>query len=454
MEGLFDSLFLSRVQFALATSFHILWPTFSIGLGVFLVILEGLWIKTGDSDYYHHARFWSKIFLLTFAVGVVSGIPLAFQFGTNWSGFAAVSGGFFGHLLTFEALVAFMLEAAFLGVMIFGWNRVSPRMHFFSTLMVTLGASISAFWIMAANAWMQTPAGVAFKDGAFVVEDYWAAIFNPDWFLGSAHMWLATVETVIFFIGGVSAWKMLTGRQILFFRKTFMLAFFLAIVAAPVQFILGDESGRLMAHHQPAKLAALESHWETNRPGEDAAWYALAWPNEELEKNDFQIKIPYGLSLVISRSLTGEVKGLKEFPRDERPPIVIPFYSFRLMMGIGMFMIFIMVLTYWYWWQRRLLPERIAYQKKPLFLWVLAAPLGFVAVLLGWMTREIGRQPWLVYGLLKTEDAASPLPDGAVGTSLLVFTVVYAFLLLLFIGAAGRIIRRGADLKLPVPERR
>ena len=440
MDFLTDPVFWSRFQFGLTTSFHICWSSMSVGTAVFLVIMEAAWLKTGNDDYYRHTKFWGKLFLLIFAIGVVSGIPLSVQFGTNWEKFSAATGGFFGHLLGFEAAMAFMLESAFLGIMLLGWNRVSKPVHFFSTVMVLFGASLSVFWIMVANSWMQTPAGVTFENNRIVVNDYLAAIFNPDWFLGFSHMWVACLEASLFVIGGISAWKILNGRGVALFRKSFMIAAGLAIVIAPLQFLLGDASGRMIAKHQPAKLAATESHWETNPAGEPAAWNAIAWPDRENQKNAFQIQIPYGLSLIITRSFTGQVKGLSEFPKDEQPPILIPFYAFRIMMGIGFGLIALALVTIWLWFKGRLRTDKIAEQKKVLFLWVCTVPLGYIAIVTGWMTREVGRQPWTVYGLLRTKASATPLPLGAVGSTVFMYTAIYTVLFLLFIYLAAKVL--------------
>ncbi|MFH1136627.1 MAG: cytochrome ubiquinol oxidase subunit I [Pseudomonadota bacterium] len=445
MDGFFDALFLSRLQFGLTTAFHILWSSLSIGLAFFLVIVEVMWIKTGDEDYYRHARFWGRLFVLVFAMGVVTGFPLGFQFGTNWSEFSKSAGGFFGNLLSFEAAMAFMLESAFLGIMLFGWDRVSRGAHLFATIMVACGASLSAFWIMVANSWMQSPAGGVFENGRFIIKSYYDAIFNPDWFLGFSHMWIACLETGFFVVGGLSAWNILIKRRPEFFAKAFRVAVAGAILVAPLQFLLGDASGRLITAHRPAKLAAVEAHWETNQPGEDAGWNALAWPNVAEQKNDFQIRIPWGLSLLLTHSLTGQVVGLRDIPRDEHPPILLIFYSFRLMMAIGFGMIFLSCWTIWLWFRGRLRPEAIAEQKQVLFLWVLTIPLGYLATAAGWMTREVGRQPWVIYGLLKTGDASSDTPAPAVGLTLLGFAVVYTVIFFVFLFLAQKVFAAGPD---------
>ena len=439
MDFLWDHTFWSRFQFGLTTTFHICWASLSVGVAVFLVIMEAAWLKTGNDDYYRHTQLWGKFFLLLFAVGVVSGIPLSLQFGMNWERFAAATGGFFGHLLSFEGAMAFMLESAFLGIMIFGWNRTSKPVHFFSTIMVLVGASLSVFWIMIANSWMQTPAGGFFENNQFVLTDYWGALFNPDWFLGFHHMWVACLESTLFLIGGISAWKILTGQDAEMFRKSFVIAAGLALFVAPGQFLLGDASGRMIAVHQPAKLAAIESHWKTNEPEQPANWNFLAWPDRENQRNAFQIQIPYGLSLLITHDPDGQVRGLRDFPRDEQPPILIPFYAFRVMMGIGFGMIFLALWTAWLWFKGRLKAGEIENQKKVLFLWVCAAPLGYIAIVTGWLTREVARQPWLIYGMLRTKDGATPLPVAAVGGTVLMYTVVYSVLFLAFMFLARRL---------------
>ena len=442
---LLSDLMLSRVQFAQTTAFHILWSSLSVGLGVILVIAEGLWIKTGDRDYYRMARFWGRLFMLIFAVGVVTGIPLGFQFATNWARFSVATAGFLGSLLNFEATMAFMLEAAFLGVMLFGWNRVSKGAHYFSTIMVTFGASLSAFWIMAANAWMQAPTGGYIENGKFVITSYWDAVFNPDWFYAFTHMWVACLETALFVVGGISAWHILRNRHFDVFYKSFRIALVTAIVAAPLQFLLGDASGRLIAVHQPAKLAAIEAHWETNPPGKSAWWNVVVWPNEKEGKNDFEIKVPWGLSLLITHSFTGQVKGLNEFPPDEQPPVWLPFYTFRIMMGIGFGFIFLMLWTVWLWRKGRLKPEVIAEQKRTLWLWVITVPMGYIAIVCGWMAREIGRQPWTLYGLLRTSDSSTILPSSTVGMSNLFYLVVYTVIFFVFLYAAYRLILAGPE---------
>jgi len=449
-----DAVMLSRLQFALTTMFHIIWTLLSIGLSIFLVAVEALWLKTGDDHYYHHARFWGRLFLLNVAMGVVSGVPLEFQFGTNWSRFAAATGGFFGHILGFEGAMAFMLEAAFLGIMLFGWKRVPAGVHFFSTCMVALGASLSAFWIMVANSWMQTPAGGVFQGGRFVLTNYLAAVFNPDMPWSVNHMWVAAVETSLFVVGGVSAWYLLKKRQVEFFLKSFKIVLIAAIFVAPLQIYLGDGSGRAVARYQPAKVAAMESLWHTNPPGTGAPWKLLAWPNPARQDNDWTfLEIPYGLSLLLTHSLTGQVRGLRDFPREDQPPVTLPFYAFRVMIAIGFALFFLMLWTLWAWRQGGLTPAGLPRQTWLLRAWVAAVPLGYLAVETGWITREVGRQPWIIYGLMRTEHAASPLPAATVATSLAIYAGIYTLLSLAFLVFARRILLKGPDLASAPPPR-
>jgi cytochrome bd ubiquinol oxidase subunit I len=446
--GLSDHVFLSRLQFAATTMFHITWPLLSIGLSLFLILTESLWLKTGNLLYYHHTRFWSKLFVLNFAVGVASGLPLEFQFGTNWGHFSAATHGFFGNILGFEGAMAFMLEAGFLGIMLFGWKLVSPRVHLFSTCMVALGASLSAFWIMVANSWMQTPAGGSWVNGRYIMTSYLQGIFNPDLPWGFSHMWVACLEVTLFVVGGLSAWYILKNRQVDFFLQSFKMALLAAVIITPLQVWLGDASGRAVAHYQPTKLGAIEAHWETNPPGQGAPWKLLAWPKPQEQKNAWTfLEIPNGLSLLLTHSFTGQVKGLRDFPRQDQPPILLPFYTFRLMIGIGFAMVGLMLWTLWIWYKKRLDLEYLPQQKWLLYAWIVFAPLGYVAVEMGWITREVGRQPWIIFGLMRTSEGASVLPAGAVATSLIVYLILYTILFLAFLTFAWRILQQGPDLE-------
>jgi cytochrome d ubiquinol oxidase subunit I len=441
----------SRLQFAVTTIFHILWPVLTIGLGFYMVLMEALWLKTGKEIYFRHVRFWSKIFILGFGIGVASGLPLEFQFGTNWAGFSKFSGDFFGNILGYEAAMAFALEAAFLAIFIFGWHRVSRRVHFFSTLMVAFGATLSAFWIMAANSWMQDPQGVKIIDGKIVVTNYAKALFNPDLGISFSHMWIACISSSVFFVAGISAWNILKKKHVDFFMKSFKMAVVIAVFAAPLQVFLGDASGQLMKEIQPAKLAGIEAHWDTNKPGTGAAWSFVAWPDRSKERNAWALKIPNGLSLLTTRSLRGQVKGLRDFPPDSRPPIVIPFYAFRLMVLLGFTMVFLVFWALWNWYRGRLASAAEPPHKRFWTLWIWAVPAGFIATELGWIVREVGRQPWVVYNLMRTEDGATDLASAVVGSSLILYIIIYLALLLLFIAFSRRIMMRGPDMKEAIP---
>lgn len=449
MELLSDPVVLARLQFAVTTMLHIIWPVLTIGLSIFIVLMEILWLRTGDVDYYRHARFWTKLFLLNFGVGVVTGLPLEFEFGTNWAPFSIAAGDFFGNILGFEGAMAFMLEAGFLGIMVFGWNRVIPQIHLLASVMVAFGASLSAFWIMAANAWMQTPAGGEMVNGEFRVDSYMEAIFNPNMPWAVSHMWVACLETSLFVIGGISAWYVLRGHAVDFFRKSLRMALYAAVVIAPLQVILGDGSGVSVFEHQPAKGAAIEGHWHTNPPAEGAPWSVVAWPDKDSQTNLWSVEIPNVLSLLATHSLNGQVAGLREFaPRDQPPALPLLYYTFRLMVLIGFAFVALMLWTLWAEWKGRLTSDNIVGQRKLLGAWVAAIPMGYVAVECGWIVREVGRQPWVIHGLLRTEEGASPLPAGTIGTTLTAYTLVYLLLMIAFIVFARRLLYKGPDLEV------
>lgn len=445
MDGFPDTVTLSRIQFALTAMFHIIWPVVTIGLSLFLVFLEIRWIRTADERYYRHARFWGRLFLLNVAIGVATGFPMEFQFGTNWSLFSRAGGDFFGHMLGYEAAMAFMLEASFIGIMIFGWKRVTPLMHLFATSMVALGASLSAFWIMVANSWMQTPRGGFFDHGKFVVTSHLDAIFNPDMVWSVTHMWVAAIEITVFVVGGLSAWYLYKQRHTEFFLASFKWAVLAAIVVTPLQIFLGDGSGRAVYFHDPAKLAAFEAHWQTNPPGKGAAFHVAAWPDPDKQENLWSIEIPYVLSLLTDHTLTGQIKGLRDFPRENQPPVVLPFYAFRMMVAVGTALFALMLWTLYVWRKGGLTAGHIAQRKWLLRAWMAAIPLTYLAMETGWVTREVGRQPWVISSLLRTSESASQIPASAVATSLAAFALVYVFLTLVFFFFAGRIIRRGPE---------
>jgi len=427
------------------------WPLLSIGLSLMLVIMEALWLKTRDEIYYRHVRFWSVFFLLSFGIGVASGVPLEFQFGTNWSRYAAASGSLSGVLLAYEAATSFALEAAFLAVFIFGWNRVSRRMHFFSGVMVAFGASLSAFWIMAANSWMQTPAGVRVESGKIIVADFLRAFFNPDLPVAVTHMWVAALETTLFFVAGVSAWYILRKRHVELFLKTFKIVIVIGIVIAPIQILLGDRSGLTVIEHQPAKAAALEAHWFTNPPDTPAPWVVLAAPDADAQRNRWQVSIPYALSILSTHTLKGRVMGLRDFPVEDQPPVTAPFYAFRVMILLGVLMLLLVVWAIWKW-SKGMLELNAAPRYRTFWtLWLFALPTGFIASDCGWIAREMGRQPWIVYGLLRTSDGISPVAPAATATSLVLFSALYLALLGFAVYFIRRIMLKGPDLESPIP---
>ncbi|QYM91434.1 cytochrome ubiquinol oxidase subunit I [Dickeya zeae] len=418
MFGL-DAFHLARIQFAFTVSFHIIFPAITIGLASFLAVLEGLWLKTRNRDYRDLYHFWSKIFAVNFGMGVVSGLVMAYQFGTNWSGFSQFAGSITGPLLTYEVLTAFFLEAGFLGVMLFGWQRVGPGLHFFATCMVALGTIMSTFWILASNSWMQTPQGHEIHNGVVVPVDWLAVIFNPSFPYRLMHMATAAFLASAFFVGASAAWHLLRRNDTPAIRKMLSMALWMALIVAPIQALLGDMHGLNTLKYQPAKIAAIEGHWD-NPPGEPTPLILVGWPDMERETTRYALEIPYLGSLILTHSLDKQVPALKRFPKDERPNSPVVFWSFRIMVGLGMLMILLGVLGVWLRWRQRL------YQSRP-FLWftLLMGPSGLVAILAGWFTTEVGRQPWVVYGLQRTREAVSAHGDLQMSVSLLLFIAVY-----------------------------
>lgn len=454
MDFLSNTLILSRMQFAFTAIFHMLWPVLTTGMAIYLVIVEGLWLKTKNPDYYYHARFWAKLYVLNFGVGVASGSPMAFQFGTNWAPFSESVGDFFGSVLGFEATMAFMLEAGFLGIMLFGWERVPPVIHYIATILVAVGANLSTFWILIANSWMQTPAGGEFIEGKFIVSDYFAAMGNPFMIKSVSHMFLATLETSLFVIGGISAWYLINKRNPEFFSKSLKIVLVLAIAITPLQIFVGHLSAEQVYHYQPTKLAAMEAQWETIPAGEKADWSLLASPNEKAEANNWEINIPNGLGYILEFKprLSAPVLGLKEFAPDDRPKMVgLIYYAFRLMSGIAFILVGVVIVTVVQWLRGKLSPENISQQKLLMLSWIWSAPLGYLAVESGWIVRCVGRQPWAVYGEIRTADAVSNLPPSNVLTSLLIFISIYTLLFFSALFFGSRIIRKGPDFDLPIP---
>lgn len=445
---------LSRFQFALTAIFHMLWPVLTTGMSIYLVIMEGLWLKTKNIQYYHHARFWSKLYVLNFGIGVASGLPMEFQFGLNWAPFSESVGDFFGTVLGFEATMAFMLEAGFLGIMLFGWERVPGVIHWIATMMVAFGANLSTFWILSANSWLQTPAGGEFVDGKFIVQNFLDAIANPFMVNSVLHMFFATLETSLFVIGGISAWYLINKRHTEFYTKSMKVVLAIAIVAAPVQLFMGHLSAEQVYHYQPTKLAAMEAQWESVPAGVSADWSLLALPNDKAESNNWEIKVPGALSYILELKprLTEPVYGLKEWPVEDRPHMVgLIYYSFRTMIAIGFFLAGLMAVTVLQWIRGKLSPLEISKQKWLLRAWIFSGPLGYIAVETGWIVRCVGRQPWIVYGELRTADSVSNLPPGEVLFSLTGIAVLYSVLFVCALYFGSRIIRKGPNLELPAP---
>jgi cytochrome d ubiquinol oxidase subunit I len=415
---LFDALTLARLQFAFTISFHIIFPAFTIGLASYLAVLEGLWLITGRGVFLSVFNYWKKIFALSFGMGVVSGIVMSYQFGTNWSVFSDKTGPVLGPLMGYEVLSAFFLEAGFLGVMLFGISRVGRGLHFFATLMVAAGTLFSAFWILSVNSWMHTPAGYATNAaGQFVPADWWAVIFNPSFPYRLVHMVLAAYLTTAFVVGGVGAFHLLSDSRNEGARVMFSMAMWMAALVAPIQILAGDQHGLNTLAHQPAKIAAMEGHWETRR---GQPLILLGWPDMAAETTHFAVEVPRLGSWILTHDWNGEVKGLKAWPASERPNSPIIFWSFRVMVGIGVLMVLTGLWSLAQRWRQRLYDTRAL-----LGLAVLMGPSGVVAVLAGWITTEVGRQPYTVYGLLRTSQSVSPIDAAAVGASLAAFVLVY-----------------------------
>ena len=414
------ALFLARLQFAFTVSFHFIFPSFSIGLASYLAVLEGLWLKTGRALYLDLFRYWLKIFAITFAMGVVSGIVMSYQFGTNWSVFSDKAGGVIGPLMAYEVLTAFFLEAGFLGVMLFGMTKVGPRLHFAATLMVALGTLLSAFWIVSANSWMHTPTGHELTaDGRFVPGPSWPAIiFNPSFPYRLAHTVIASYLTTALVVGAVGAWHLLRDKANPHARKMFSMAMWMAALATPVQIFVGDQHGLNTFKHQPAKVMAMEGHYESYAGG--APFYIVGWPNDREQRLDYAVGIPKLGSLLLVHRPDAPLAGLDSVPDENRPPAAVIFWSFRIMVGIGLLMLGLGLWSLWARFKRRLFDWRALHAAA-----LIMGPSGFVAVIAGWVTTEVGRQPFTVYGLLRTADSLSPLAAPAVATSLLAFVVVY-----------------------------
>jgi cytochrome d ubiquinol oxidase subunit I len=416
----FDPVLLARIQFAFTVSFHIIFPSFTIGLASWLAVLEWRWLKTGNTVYKEVYRMWVKIFAVTFGMGVVSGVVMSFQFGTNWSVFSDRAGNVLGPLLGYEVLTAFFLEASFLGVMLFGWNRVSPKMHFAATIIVASGTLISAFWILSANSWMHTPQGYRVgADGLLYPTNWLKIIFNPSFPYRLLHMVTASYLTTAFVVGGIGVYYLWRDRHVKHARIMLGMAMIMAIFVAPLQAVMGDFHGLNTLKHQPAKVSAMEGLWETQR---GAPLKLFGWPDQEEEKTKYTLEIPKLSSLILTHDLNGEVKGLKEWAKEERPPVAWVFWTFRIMVGMGVLMIFTGVAAAVLFLRKQL------FEKRWFHLWCMAMmPSGFVAVLAGWFVTEIGRQPYIIHEVMRTAEAVSPVMGSQIALSLLAFILSYVF---------------------------
>ncbi len=436
-----EAILLARIQFAANITFHILFPTITIALGWFLLFFKLRYRKTGDVKWMDAYKFWVKIFALSFAVGVVSGITMSFQFGTNWPGFMEMVGNIAGPLLAYEVLTAFFLEATFLGIMLFGTGRVSERIHTIATFLVAFGTTLSAFWILVLNSWMQTPTGFEIIDGKAHAADWMAIVFNPSMPYRITHMLLASGLTAAFLVAGVSAYQWLKGNRTAAVMAALRTGIVSAAVLIPLQILAGDMHGLNTLEHQPAKIAAMEGVWETEK---GAPLLLFALPNETERRNDFAVGIPRGASLILTHDPEGEIKGLNDF-EDGHPPVLPLFFGFRIMVGVGVLMLAISWLGSWELWRKGSLSPLVARG----FVWCTFS--GWVATVAGWYVTEIGRQPYLVNGMLRTVNAASNLPAGTVALSLAVYLTLYVMLTASYVATVFYLARK-ADPTAPLPQ--
>ena len=446
MDSIFgiDGVLLSRLQFAFTMTFHIVFPALSIGMSAFIATLEILWLATDKPHFHTLARFWTKVFAVSFAMGVVSGIVMEYQMGTNWAGFARVVGNTLAPLFSYEVLSAFFLEASFLGLMLFGWNRFPPWLHTMSSVFVALGTALSGFWILAANSWMHTPAGYTIQDGITYPVSWFEVIFNPSFPYRFTHMMIATYLTTSLVVAAAGARYLLLGR----FREEAMTMLRMGLgmlaILAPVQAIVGDQHGLNTLEHQPVKVAAIEAHWKDEGP---APLVLFAWPDMKEERNHAEIAVPRLGALILTHDWNGRFKGLSEFPADQRPPVAPVFFAFRVMVGLGLAMIALGWFGVWLLWRKRIEAAR----------WYLGLlrrcwPLGFIALISGWIVTEVGRQPWIAYGILRTADAMSPITFAQVLVSLALFVVVYFVVFSVGIWYVWRMVRKGPETTAPGPE--
>lgn len=415
----FDAVFLARLQFAFTVGFHIIFPSFTIGLAAFLAFIEWRWLRTRDEKFKELYKFWIKVFAVAFGMGVVSGVVMSYQFGTNWSAFSDKVGNVIGPLLGFEVLTAFFLEASFLGIMLFGWGKVSERMHFTATCIVAGGTLLSAFWILSVNSWMQTPQGFIINhDGRLYPNDWLEIIFNPSFHYRLFHMILASYLTTSFFIGGVASMYLLQKKHIKHAKTMLYIVSVVTVVLSPIQILVGDAHGLNTLKYQPAKIAAMEAIWDTEK---EAGLRLFAIPDEKEQKNHYEIQVPRLASIILTHSLDGEVRGLKEWDKSEIPPVAPVFYSFRIMVGIGVLMLILSITSIVQYIRGRLFTSKFIQR-----FWVTMMPSGFIALIAGWCVTEIGRQPYIVYGIVRVSQGVSPaIHNHQVAWSLLAFVVAY-----------------------------
>ena len=438
MLGL-NALELARIQFGFTVSFHIIFPAITIGLASYLAVLEGLWLWRRDPVYRDLYHFWSKIFAVNFAMGVVSGLVMAYQFGTNWSYFSRFAGSITGPLLSYEVLTAFFLEAGFLGVMLFGWKKVGPGLHFFATIMVAIGTLMSASWILASNSWLHTPQGFEVIDGRVVPVHWLKVIFNPSFPYRLAHMTVAAYLATALFVGASGAWHVLRGRATPATCTMLSMALWMILVVSPIQMVLGDAHGLNTLKYEPAKIAAIEGHWAST-PGTSAPLILFGLPDMRAETTRYAIEVPYLGSLILTHDLHGQVPALKDYAPEDRPNSSIVFWTFRVMVGLGLLMLLLGLWSLALRWRGRLF-------KSPRFLRfaTLMGPAGLIAILAGWLTTEIGRQPWVIYGVMRTRDAVSNHSALALSTTLIVFVVMYCVVFSTGISYILKLVARGPE---------
>ncbi|HSG54982.1 MAG TPA: cytochrome ubiquinol oxidase subunit I [Paracoccaceae bacterium] len=417
----FSAEILARIQFGFTVSFHIIFPAFSIGLASFLAVLNALWLWSKDAVYLTLFNYWKKIFAVAFGMGVVSGIVMSYQFGTNWSVFSDKTGPILGPLMAYEVLSAFFLEAGFLGIMLFGRERVGDRLHMFATAMVAFGTLMSATWILSVNSWMQTPTGYSINDvGQFVPEDWWAIVFNPSFPYRLVHMVLAAYLTTAFVVGGVGGLHLLRNSASAEARRMFSMAMWMAVIVTPMQIVAGDFHGLNTLEHQPAKVMAMEGHYDSHPEGAPLVLFGI--PNPAEKRIDYAIEVPKLSSLILKHDLNAPLDGLDTIPEDRQPPVMVVFFSFRVMIALGFAMLGVGLWSAWTRYRGTLYRDRWLHRVA-----LAMGPSGFVAVLAGWITTEVGRQPFTVYGLLRTSESLAPIDAPAVAASLIAFIVVYFF---------------------------